>query len=196
AFAVLLRVICSSPTDVLPVLDAIAERAARLCDAASASMYLTDGNLLRHLASKGPNAEPVTHLESFPINGDSISGRAILDQRTMHIPDLLAKADQFPLSADIALRYGHRTVVVEPLFREGNPFGTIVLRRLDVRPFADRELALLRTFGDQAAITLENVRLFNETNEALEQQRASGDVLAAIRNSIADTAPVFDVILP
>ena len=82
-----------------------------------------------------------------------------------------------------------------PLFREGQPFGTILLRRQEVRPFTDREIALLQTFGDQAAIALENVRLFNETKEALDQQRASGEVLAAISSSIADTKPVFDVIL-
>jgi GAF domain-containing protein/HAMP domain-containing protein len=195
AVAEILRVISSSPTDVQPVLDAIAERVAQLCDASSASMYLTDGDRLRHLASKGPAAEPVTHLESFPINRESISGQAILDRTTVHIADMLAVADQYPLSAELARRYGHRTVVVMPLFREGRPFGTIVLRRLDVRPFTDREVLLLRTFGDQAAIALENVRLFNETKEALEQQRASGDVLTAISSSIADTKPVFDVIV-
>ena len=195
AVAEILRVISSSPTDVQPVLDAIAERAVQLCDASSASMYLTDGDQLRHLASKGPTAEPVTHLDAFPINQDSISGRAILDRTTMHIADMLAVADQYPLSAAIARQYGHRTVVVMPLFREGKPFGTIVLRRIDVRPFSEREIALLSTFGDQAAIALENVRLFNETKEALEQQRASGDVLAAISNSIADTSPVFETIL-
>ena len=82
-----------------------------------------------------------------------------------------------------------------PLLREGRAFGTILLRRIEVRPFSDQEVALLRTFGDQAGIALENVRLFNETKEALDQQRASGEVLAAISNSIADTSPVFETIL-
>jgi GAF domain-containing protein/HAMP domain-containing protein len=195
AISEILRVLSSSPTDVQPVLEAIAERAARICDAASASMYLTEGNMLRHLASKGPGAEPVMHVETFPVNRDSISGRAILDQKTMRIRDMLAEAHEYPLSAEIAHDLGHRSVVVTPLFREGKPFGTIVLRRHDVRPFTDREVDLLRTFGDQAAIALENVRLFNETKEALDQQRASGEVLAAISSSIADTKPVFEVIL-
>src|SRR6266403_3238354 len=149
AVAEILRVISSSPTDVLPVLDAIAERAARLCDASSASMYLTDGVTLRHLASKGPAAEPVTHVDAIPINLDSISGRAILEQKTMQIPDMLAEAAEYPLSAEFAQQYGHRTVAVMPLFREGQPFGTIVLRRQEVRAFTDREVGLLRTFGDQ-----------------------------------------------
>src|SRR5208282_606749 len=101
----------------------------------------------------------------------------------------------YPLSREIAQRYGHRTVLVSPLYREGQPFGTILLRRNEVRAFTERELSLLQTFADQAAIALENVRLFNETKEALEQQRASGEVLAAISGSIADTKPVFDTIV-
>ncbi len=195
AIAEILRVISSSPTDVKPVLDAIAERAARLCDAASASVYLIDDNVLRHLASKGPAPEQVTHVDALPINRDSLAGRAVLEQKTIQLPDLLAEANEYPLSFEIAKRLGHRTVIVTPLYREGRPFGTILLRRQDVRPFTEREVALLRTFGDQAAIALENVRLFNETKEALEQQQASGEVLAAISSSIADTTPVFDKIL-
>ena len=195
AVAEILRVISGSPTDVQPVLDAIAERAAQLCDASAASMYLTDGDTLRHLASKGPSADPVSHVDSLPINRDSISGRALLERRTIAVDDMLSAGADYPLSLEIAQRSGHRTVVVVPLFREGKPFGTILLRRQEVRPFSERELALLQTFGDQAAIALENVRLFNETKEALDQQRASGEILAAISSSIADTKPVFDAIL-
>ncbi|HEY1436303.1 MAG TPA: GAF domain-containing protein [Casimicrobiaceae bacterium] len=169
AVAEILRVISSSPTDVQPVLDAIAESAARLCDAAAASMYLTDGTVLRHLASKGPSPDPVSSVEVLPINRDSISGRALLERRAIEVDDMLAAGADYPLSVEIAKRSGHRTVVVVPLFREGNPFGTILLRRQEVRPFSERELALLRTFGDQAAIALENVRLFREIEEKSRQ---------------------------
>ena len=195
AVAEILRVISSSPTDVQPVLDAIAEHAAKLCDASAASMYLISGGALRHLASKGPSPDPVTHVDTLPINRDSLTGRAVLERHTIQLPDLLAEAEEYPLSHEIARLHGHRTVVVTPLLREGQPFGAILLRRQEVRPFNEREVALLSTFGDQAAIALENVRLFNETKEALEQQRASGEVLAAISSSIADTAPVFETIL-
>jgi signal transduction histidine kinase len=169
AVAEILRVISSSPTDVQPVLDAIAESAARLCDAAAASMYLTDGTVLRHLASKGPSPDPVSSVEMLAINRDSISGRALLERRTIEVDDMLAAGADYPLSVEIAKRSGHRTVVVVPLFREGKPFGTILLRRQEVRPFSERELALLRTFGDQAAIALENVRLFREIEEKSRQ---------------------------
>ncbi len=195
AISEILRVISSSPTDVVPVLDAIAERAARLCDAASASMYLIEGDTLRHLASKGPSPESVMTINTLPINRDSVSGRALLDRRTIQVPDMLAEGTEYPLSQEIALRYGHRTVVVSPLYREGQPFGTILLRRNEIRAFTDRDLSLLQTFADQAAIALENVRLFNETKEALDQQRAAGEVLAVISSSIADTKPVFDTIV-
>ncbi|HEY6893031.1 MAG TPA: GAF domain-containing protein, partial [Rhodanobacteraceae bacterium] len=195
AVAQILRVISSSPTDVQPVLDAIAERAAKLCDAAAASMYLLDGNALRHLASKGPSPDPVSHVDALPLDRNSITGCAFLERRLLQVQDMLAEGSVYPLSHELARRFSHRTVVVLPLFREGQPFGTILLRRKEVRPFSERELALLRTFGDQAAIALENVRLFNETKEALEQQRASAEVLAAISSSIADTQPVFEKIL-
>ena len=195
AMSEILRVISSSPTDVQPVLEAIAERAAKLCNASVASMYLTDGDTLRLLASKGPTPDPVRNVDTVPISRESLSGRAVLEQKTIQVPDLLAAGAEYPLSHDIAERLGHRTVVVTPLFREGKPFGTILLRRREMRPFSDQELALLRTFADQAVIAIENVRLFNETREALEQQRASGDVLSAISSSIADTTPVFDRIL-
>jgi len=169
AVAEILRAISSSPTDVQPVLDAIAERAARLCDASAASMYLTDGNVLRHLASKGPSPDPVSSVEVVPINRDSISGRALLEHRTIVVNDMLAAGADYPLSVEIAQGHGARTLAVVPLSGEGKPFGTIVLRRQEVRPFTERELALLQTFGDQAAIALKNVRLFEEIQEKSRQ---------------------------
>jgi len=195
AISEILRVISSSPTDVRPVLEAIAERAARLCDASAASVYLTEGSVLRHLASKGPSPDPVSHVDTVSINRESLASRSLLEGKTIQVPDMLAEERTYPASYAIAQTLGHRTVVSAPLFREGHPFGVILLRREEVRPFTEREIALLGTFGDQAAIALENVRLFNETKEALDQQRASGEVLAAISSSIADTTPVFDRIL-
>jgi signal transduction histidine kinase len=195
AISEILRVISSSPTDVQPVLDAIADRAARLCDASAASIYLLHGDALRHLASRGASPDPVRHVDTLEIDRTSISGRAFLERRAIQVNDMLAEAAEYPASFSLAQQFHHRTVLVIPLLREGQPFGTILLRRREVRAFSERERALLQTFGDQAAIAIENLRLFNETKEALDQQRASGDVLAAISNSIADTAPVFETIL-
>jgi signal transduction histidine kinase/HAMP domain-containing protein len=195
AISEILRTISSSPTDVAPVLDAIADRAVALCGASAASIHLTDGNVLRHVASKGETPEEATATALLPVSRDSISGRAVLERKTIHVHDVLSEASEYPVGAEISRRVGNRTLLVTPLYREGQPFGTILLRRKEVRPFSEREIALLKTFGDQAAIAIENVRLFNETKEALDQQRASGEVLAAISNSIADTSPVFETIL-
>jgi signal transduction histidine kinase len=195
AISEILRVISGSPTDVQPVLEAIAERAARLCDASVASMYLTDGDMLRLLASRGPTPDPVRNIDALPINRESLSGRAVLERKTIQVPDLLAAGAEYPLSHEIAERFGHRTVIVTPLFREGKPFGTILLRRQDVRPFSDHDIALLGTFADQAVIAIENVRLFNETKEALEQQTATAEVLKTISRTTFELEPVLDTLI-
>ena len=177
------------------MLDAIADRAVNLCGASAASIHLTDGNVLRHVASTGESPEEAAATAVLPISRESISGRAVLERKTIHVHDALGEALEYPVGAEISRRLGNRTLLVTPLYREGVPFGAIMLRRREVRPFSEREIALLQTFGDQAAIAIENVRLFNETKEALDQQRAAGEVLAAISNSIADTSPVFETIL-
>ncbi|HXX84518.1 MAG TPA: ATP-binding protein [Casimicrobiaceae bacterium] len=169
AISEILRVISSSPTDVQPVLDAIAERAARLCDAFGASIHLADRGVLRHVASWGSSSSEIADVETLPISRDSISGRALLEQKTIHVHDMMLEGAEYPLSHQFAVRFGNRTMLVAPLYREGQPFGTIVLRRPDVRPFNDREIALVQTFGDQAAIAIENVRLFEEIQEKSRQ---------------------------
>ncbi len=195
AISDILRVTTESPTDVKPVLEAIADHAVRLCDAASASVFLIEGDGLRLVASGGPTASQAITLDLLPIDRQSTSGRAIIDRATVQVADMHAEQAEFPTGYDYAKRLGHRSIVVAPLFREGKPFGTILLRRTEVRPFNDREVSLLRTFGDQAAIALENTRLFNETQEALAQQTASADILRVISGSPTDVRPVFDAIV-
>ncbi len=191
AISDILRVTTESPTDVKPVLEAIADHAVRLCDASSASVFLIEGDGLRHVASGGPTAIQAISLDLLPINRQSTSGRAIIDRATVRVADMHAEVAEFPTGYEYAKRLGHRSIVVAPLFREGKPFGTILLRRTEVRPFNDREVALLRTFGDQAAIALENTRLFNETQEALERQTATAEILRVISESPNDVQPVF-----
>ena len=176
-------------------LEVIADHAVRLCDAVSASIFLIEADHLRHVTSRGPLADQAVPLELLPIDRTSTSGRAILERRTVHVDDMQSEAIEFPRGHEIAHRLGHRTIMVAPLFREGKPFGTIVLRRQEVRPFSEHEKSLLRTFGDQAAIALENVRLFKETQVALARQSASADILLVISGSPTDAQPVFDVIV-
>ena len=194
AISDILRITTESPTDVQPVLDAIADHALRLCDAASASLFLIEGAGLRHVSSRGVLVEQATALDLLPIDRTSTSGRAVVECRVVHVDDMQAEAEEFPRGYEFTQRLGHRSIVVAPLCREGKPFGTLLLRRMEVRPFSAREVALLRTFGDQAAIALENTRLFNEIEEALEHQTATADILRVISESPTDLRPVFEAV--
>ncbi len=190
----ILRVISDSPSDVRPILDAVAGRAARLCEAAAAAIYVLEGAMLRRTAVHGP--EELQGSETLPYMPGTLTGKVIAEGKPIHIEDLERMQAEFPMTWERAQSVGRQqTMLAVPLMREGRPFGTMFLRRTEVRPFTDKQIALSRIFADQAAIGIENVRLFNETKEALEQQKASAEVLGAISSSIADTKPVFDKIL-
>ena len=166
----ILGIIASSPTDLQPVLDALAESAARLCEANSAQIYRADGNILRLAAYHGslPAAEEISIVRS------SVAGRVFLDRRTIHIEDLAAEVEtEFPAAKQAQERFGHRTLLATPLLREGIALGVIGIRRTEVRPFTDKQIALLKTFADQAVIAIENVRLFQELGEKNEQLEAA-----------------------
>jgi len=194
AISEILRVISSSPTDVQPVLDAVAERALKLCGAAQSVIALVEGSNIRFVSGFGSTSNAVG--EMVPLSRGLVIGRAILDRSLLQVADLAAVSEEeFPEGRAMQKRIGHRTTMAVPLMREGQAIGAIALWRMEARSFSENETALVKTFADQAAIAIDNVRLFNETREALDQQRASGEVLAAISSSIADTAPVFDKIL-
>ena len=163
----ILGVIASSPTDIQPVLDVVAENAARLCDAVDAQIWRVDGDRVRFAAQYG--SIPSSRIEEGrPIIRGLAGGRAILDRETIHIPDTFASNVQteFPETWAMTHEIGIRTLLATPLLREGQALGYILIRRLEPRPFSENQVALLKTFADQAVIAIENVRLFQELNEA------------------------------
>src|SRR5205807_307251 len=172
-----LRIISSSPAEIQPVLDAVAENAARLCDANNAVIFRLEGGLLRLVASYGEIPITSHARKALPANRDTVIGRAACDRRTIHVHDLAAEDSEYPVGSRDAKREGHRTTLATPLLREGTPIGVILIRRMEVRPFCDKQIALLETFADQAVIAIENVRLFEaEKQRTLALAQANRDL--------------------
>ena len=193
ATAEILRVISSSPTDIQPVLDAVTGRAGRLCNADDAVVYRIEGGMLHVAAKRGPiPGIPLGGPEGIPIDRRSVSGRAVVDRRTVHVEDLQTTPEsEYPLGREYSLRFGHRTTLSTPLLREGRPLGAIMVRRAEVRPFTEQQIRLLETFADQAAIAIENVRLFQELQartqdlaRSVEQLQALGAVGQAVSSTL------------
>ena len=204
----ILRVIASSPGDLQPVLDRLAETTCRLCGANDALIFLRDGGDLRLDAHYGPIPTPPSFV-TRPIGRDWVVGRAVADCESIHVHDLAAAADEYPVGILLSKEtagagtpgLAWRTTLAMPLMREGEAVGAISLRRVEVSPFTDAQIALLRTFADQAVIAIENARLFDEVQartrdltESLEQQTAAGEILRVISSSPTDVQPVFDAI--
>jgi signal transduction histidine kinase len=194
----ILRVIASSPTDIQPVLDVVAENAARLCDAVDGVVGRREGDELRIVAKYGaiPSPDTVPLTRGFP------AGRAVLDRQTIHIHDILTEIETEYPDARIAQQLtGTRTVLNTPLLREGVAIGYIAVRRTVVRPFTEKQIALLKTFADQAVIAIENVRLFQEVEtrtrelaRSVGELKALGEVGQAVSSTL-DLQTVLNTIV-
>jgi signal transduction histidine kinase len=191
ATAEILRVISSSTTDLQPVMDAVAENAARVCGATDARIFRVEGNELRRVAQFG--SLPVNMPELIPLSREFPQARSIIDRQTLHIEDIRPLLDT-EFAGTRAVRtadVGVRTVLVTPLLREGTPIGAILIRRTEVRLFTEKQVTLLKTFADQAVIAIENVRLFKElqarTRElarSVEELQALGEVGRAVSSTL------------
>jgi two-component system NtrC family sensor kinase len=191
----ILRVIAGSPTDIRPVLDVVAESAAQLCNATDAVISRVDGEFSRIVASYGSIPLIWRVGETYTVSRGTPAGRAMIDRETIHVHDIAAEIEtEFPQSRTLQQVSGARTILATPLLREGVTIGCIVVRRTEVRPFSEKQIALLKTFADQAVIAIENVRLFQELKESLEQQTATSEILGVIASSPTDIQPVLDVV--
>jgi GAF domain-containing protein len=200
ATADVLKVISRSTFDLRAVLDTLVESAARLCEADRAALTRPVGEFFQHVASYGYSAEYQRYMEAYPIPSGrgSVSGRAVLEGKIIHIADVRADADYAVRDRE----FNVRTALGVPLLREGTPIGVIVLQRSTVWPFTEKQIELVATFADQAVIAIENVRLFEaeqkrtrELSEALEQQTATSEVLQVISRSPGELEPVFQTML-
>jgi len=197
ATAEIVDIISRSPTNLQPVLTAMAESAARVCQASDASIFRADGDRLLLVAHHGPTPIQPT----LPLSRETINGRAVLEGRAVHITDLLAEVDEFPVDSAHSRDEGVHAYLSVPLIRAGDSIGAISLRRTEPQLFTERQVVLLETFAGQAVVAMENMRLFEEVqartrqlSEALEQQTATSEILRAINRSRIDAQPVFDII--
>ncbi len=190
-----LKVISRSAFDLQLVLDTLVRSGTRLCAADTAMIFRRVEGGYRIAASEGFAPDFSHWMQNQVIKEDrgTLVGRTVIERRPVHIPDCVADPEY--RWTESQQRGGFRTMLGIPLLREGQPIGVIALCRSEARPFSDTQIDLVATFADQAVIAIENVRLFDETKEALERQTATADILKVISSSPTDTQPVFDAIV-
>jgi GAF domain-containing protein len=200
ATAEVLQVINSSPGDLAPVFDAVLDKATRCCDAAFGTLWTYDGDSFNAVALQQVPEAYAEFLSQAPLRPVPFSGlgRVAAGESVAHFVDVAANeaygGGDPALRALLELGKARSTVAV-PLRKDNTVLGAITAYRQEVRPFSDKQIALLQNFAAQAVIAMENARLITETREALEQQTATAEVLGVINSSPGDLKPVFDALL-
>ena len=194
ATAGILQVISQSPTDVEPVLNAVVSAARRFCGADDATIVLRHGNELV-LANHEGTLDQLLGTR-LPLDTSTTAARAVLEKRTIHIPNVDDIAPgEYALTVDLSRRTNVLAVLSVPMLREGEAIGCILLRKPTATPYAPRQIELAESFAAQAVIAIQNVRLFTELRESLEQQTATGEILEVISQSPTDVKPVLDAVV-
>ena len=195
ATADVLKVISSSPGELKPVFQAMLENATRICEAKSGTLVLREGDAFRLVALHGASAafseERLRQPMIRPGPGHHLI-RLVQTKQVVHVTDLLADQEAAPTAAKFG---GARTLLSVPMLKDNEVIGAFGIYREEVRPFTDKQTALVQNFAAQAVIAIENTRLLNELRQSLERQTATSEVLSVISSSPGQLAPVFQAIL-
>ncbi len=200
ATAEVLKIIGTSQGQLEPVFQAILERAARLCEAKFGTLYLYDGKTFTATATHNAPAAYEKLRKRGPIQpgrGTALD-RVVRTKRLVHVADITKEEAYLrgdPTFTSAAKLGGYRTLLSVPMLQNGQLYGTIAMQRQEVRPFTDKQIALVQNFAAQAVIAIENTRLLNELRQSLEQQIATAQVLSVISSSPGDLKPVFQTML-
>jgi class 3 adenylate cyclase/putative methionine-R-sulfoxide reductase with GAF domain len=190
-----LRLISGSPSELGAVFDAILVNATRLCEARFGILLLWEGDAFRTVALHNAPPAFVKVIRPAPVTS---LGRLVATKQVDHVADMRAEkgyVDRHPGPVSIVELAGARTVINVPILKDDELIGAIGIYRQEVRPFTDKQIALVQNFAAQAVIAIENARLLNELRESLEQQTATADVLRVISSSPGDLEPVFQAML-